>query len=77
MDPWETLRIPAFAINRMIETEYIRIPNPVLIQGDNIINLLSAIYPDMLSSENVVSLDSSESDQISLPILLLLKPIIS
>ena len=57
MDPWKTLRILAFAINRMNETDYIDIPDPMLIQGDNIMNLLSAIYLEMLSSKNVVGLD--------------------
>ena len=65
IDALETLRVPDFTMNYMTETEYIKIPDLVLIQDDDLINLLSAIYPDMLSSENVVDLDSSESDQIS------------
>ena len=32
----ETLRIPVFISNRITDTEYIKIPDSMLIQGDNI-----------------------------------------
>ena len=52
-----------FYQNRMTKTDYIRIPESMLIQGNDLINLLlSAVYPEMFSSKNVVGLDSSESD---------------
>ena len=53
----ETLKIPVFTVNRITETEYIKIPDPMLIQGDNLSNLLSAIYPEMLCTENAVGLN--------------------
>ena len=49
IDALEALRVPDFTMNRMIKTDYINILDPMLIQGDNIINLLSAIYLEMLS----------------------------
>ena len=59
----DTLKIHDYANNCVNDTDFIKVSNSMLIAGDNVINLLSAVYPELYnsSSNSNDNLDTSAS----------------